>query len=321
MDDDRHQRPDIRTDLAFWQAADRRSITTGPAWMWHGPLNGPLRPGDLPPPVADKLRRRRAAGDTSELFDAKGPRSHRLPRWASIHRLVQALVLALGAGGVAAICAQSSSDRIGIASTAALVAGCAAAAAAIIAAALMWAHRDPLSLTAAERAATHAARRSLTWNPLSGAGRITAGGAIALGAVAVCEKLAAHPAWSLPIMSTLRWQLTVDEEVFQVASAAQRLDDMRRPVQAAESDPANVEYQELHAALYGRLDALYDCLAALDQLGARAARASATDLDAADAQAYSAIAESQLATHALNVLNEDLRARSHGFDMMPPLSP
>jgi hypothetical protein len=225
-DEDEVIRAHVRMRLAFWEAQDRRSISTGPEWLWRGRFDAPLRPGDLSPATAQKISRRRAKGVAPvAAFDDTGPRQCLMPRWVSVRVGLWWTALAVLLGVVAAICAPAGDDRVRVG----VAAGWAAAGCALLAAAaalaVVWGRRDPLRLAAAERAEVAAARRDrgLQWNPLAGAGPITAAGAYLMEGIAVVERLKDSSAWRLPGVEVLRWRFDPDEEIFQIARGARAL--------------------------------------------------------------------------------------------------
>jgi hypothetical protein len=310
--------------LAFWQAQDRRSITTGPRWLWRGPLIAPLRQADLSAPTAEMIARRRTAGvPPAALFDAAGPRRHRLPRWATLRNAACWAAAAIGLAVMAVICARAAKDPIQVGAAAGWsAAGCGAVA---IALALVsaWARRDPLKLTAAQVREIAAARRVLDWNPLAGAGLITAAGAYLMEGITVCGQLQDNPAWALPGVEVLRWRFDPDEEVFQIARAAHRLDRHetnaagiaeRVSVTGIARTVIRQERHHLTEALLSRLTVLHRCVATLSDLEQQARRTTAAAADPAPTIAlFGATAENELAAETLASLNTDLLAIVEGY--------
>ncbi|MDA0250747.1 MAG: hypothetical protein O2892_07815 [Actinomycetota bacterium] len=305
-------RSQVRMQVAFWKAQDRRSITTGPAWLWRGPLVGPRRTTDLDPPTARKIVARRAAGmPAAAVYGTAGPRRRRLPRAVSP---VRAAVWILGAGLAAAMAVHSSS---GHPRAAAVFSGLAAACALVgsAAAALeIWARRDPLNLNAAEASEIAARRREIIWNPLAGAGAISAAGAYMLEALDTCTQLREHPAWQLPGTEPLRWQIDLDEEIFQIARAAAALDQCETSTPNADG-LSGQSYRQLTAALLERLVALHRCLHTLSELS-RTAAAPPGECDQVIHETLSAAVENELATGEWNELNADLLAHVTGYAVL-----
>ncbi|MBY6388904.1 hypothetical protein HG717_34105 [Rhodococcus erythropolis] len=326
MDSDQDAlRAHVRMRLAFWQAQDRRSITTGPNWLWRGQHVAPLRQSDLSAGTAELIARRRTAGTpTAALFDPSGPRRRRLPRWASMRAAACWAVAATAWALVAMISARATDDRAGIGTVAgwgALL--CAGAALAVFGLAL-WARRDPLNLNAAQIDEVDAARRVLEWNPLAGAGPITPGGGYLLEGIAVVQDLMASPGWALPGADVVRLRFDPDEEIFQIARAAYCL-DAHDSGSAALGQPFVVtglgnavlrtERRFLTEALLGRLIVLHRCVSTLSELQQRRDQVTSTaDSSVPGGALFTAVVENELAAAALNDLNTDLLAMTNAYE-------
>ncbi|WP_342314791.1 hypothetical protein LIX17_25475 (plasmid) [Mycobacterium avium subsp. hominissuis] len=316
----------VRMRLAFWQAQDRRSITTGPTWLWRGPHVAPLRLADLSATTAELIAGRRSAGmPAATLFGVAGPRQHRLPRWATPRSAtcwaIASVLLAL----TGLICARAADDRARVGVLAGWGALACITVASAIAALLVWAVRDPLRLAPAQRREVNAARRVLDWNPLAGEGSITAGGAYLLEGISVVDELAGSPAWTLPGVDVLRTRFDADEEIFQIARAAYSLD--RHDDQTAQlaqmvtlrglaRTAVRSERRILTNALLDRLTVLHRCVATLDEVQQRARRLHADAIDTGDGSLFVAGAENELAAAALGDLNTDLLAMVDGYDQV-----
>lgn len=303
-------RSQVRMQLAFWKAKDRRSITTGPGWLWRGPAVGPRRLVDLRPATAEKIFTRRRHGmQPSAIYSPAGPRRHRIPRSVSAGRAAVWLAAAAALGGLG-LHLHTSQPR------AAAVCAVLAAAAAILgvgmAAAEVWARRDPLRLSATETDDVAAAVRSIHWNPLAGSGPVSAAGAYMLEALDTCTQLRAHPAWRLPAAEPLRWQVDLDEEIFQIARAAAALD------RADTGGPAALSRQsarQLEDALFDRLVALHRCLHTLSDLAQAASPETAED-DQLIRETLAAAVENELRTGEWTGLNADLLAHIDGYAVL-----
>jgi hypothetical protein len=317
-------RAHIRMRLAFWQAQDRRSITAGPAWLWRGRHLAPLRRADLSATTGELIARRQASGmPAATLYGAVGPRQHRLPLWVRRRSTAcwaaAAVVLAL----VAVICARATDDYVGIGAFAGWGAAACAAVALVFAALLLWAHCDPLKLTAAQVDEVNASRRLLEWNPLAGGGPISVGGAYLLEGIAIVSELDRSPAWKLPGVDVMRTRFDADEEIFQIARAAYSLDqhEINRaqlarvaPTSAYVDFMMRTERRHLTEALLGRLLVLHRCVGTLKDLQQRAQRGAAAGGDTADSTFFTAAAENELAAAALDELNTDLLVISDVYD-------
>lgn len=317
-------RAHVRMRLAFWQAQDRRSITTGPGWMWRGQHVAPLRQSDLSSDTAELIARRRAAGTpTAALFAATGPRHRWLPRWASMRAAASWALAALGLALVALVCARAADDRAGIGVAAGWGAAACAAVALGVFGLAFWARHDPLNLSAAQLDEVDAARRVLDWNPLAGAGPVTPGGGYLLEGIAVVADLIDSPGWVLPGVDILRLRFDPDEEIFQIARAAFCLDEHEANaaamVQYGVSKYADTvlrsERRYLTEALLGRLMVLHRCLATVNELQQRHEQATATVDTGDDSRAlFGAVVENELAAVALDDLNTDLLAMAEAYE-------
>ncbi|KAA1248217.1 hypothetical protein F0Q45_21835 [Mycobacterium simiae] len=316
-------RAHVRMRLAFWQAQDRRSITTGPGWLWRGQHVASLRQADLSAPTGELIARRRAAGmPTADLFGAAGPRERRLPRWASARSAAgwsgATVMLVL----VALICARAGDDRAGIGVLAGWAAAASAAVTLAVTGLLVWARRDPLRLSAAQVGEVNTARRVLDWNPLAGAGPITSGGAYLLEGIAVVADLVGSPAWALPGVDVLRWRFDPDEEIFQIARAAYCLDvhetatatgDQLVAIEGFTGTMVRAERRYLTDALLNRLLVLHRCVATMNDLQQRARQAGAEGIEPASSALLGSAAENELAAAALGDLNTDLLTMAHVY--------
>ncbi|EHB48741.1 hypothetical protein MycrhDRAFT_5582 [Mycolicibacterium rhodesiae JS60] len=310
--------------LAFWQAQDRRSVTTGPPWLWRGNLVAPMRASDVSAAAADKVRARAAAGvPEGQRFDVPGPRQNLLPRWATARSAAGWAAVAAVLAVVAAWCAHARDDRIRIGEIVGWAGAASATVAVLIAALVVWGARDPLRLTAAEDIEIAQARRTLTWNPLAHGKKITPGAAYALEGIAVCERLRVSPAWTLPGVDILSWRFDADEEIFQIAKAAHALEErdrrqasLREQGIAAAADTALIkERKQLTDALLQRLTALHLCLDTLTEIEQRARSVGRVeDVDAPSWTAgFTAVAENELAAEALAQLDSDLDAMVEAY--------
>ncbi|WP_099020870.1 hypothetical protein [Mycolicibacterium palauense] len=306
----------IRMRLAFWQAQDRRSITVdGPAWLWRGRYLAPLRLADLSTPTAELIVRRRASGmHPAALYGTPGPRRRRLPRWISPRGAVCWVAAAVMLAFVAALSLRAPDDDAGIGAWAAWGAAACGGAALVVASLLLWANRDPLKLTRSQAAEVHVAQRTLDWNPLAGAGPVSAGGAFLLEGFTIVSLLDQSPAWDLPGLTLVRTRFDADEEIFQIARAACVLDQheinrvrVGHLVTGAWAAALRGETRHLTEALLGRLMVLHQCVATLDSLYQRAQRAGVV-AEVADSTFWAAAAENELAAASLDELNTDLLA-------------
>lgn len=316
-------RAHIRMRLAFWQAQDRRSITAGPGWLWRGRHLAPLRRADLSSRTGELIAQRAAGGMApAALYGQAGPRQHRLPRRVTRRSAATWAAAAVLLAVVAILCAGAADDRAGIGALAGWgAAGCAGVA--LLHCGLMWwVRRDPLNLSAAQAAEVNAAQRVLDWNPLAGAGTISAGGAFLLEGIAIVTALDQSPAWKLPGLDVVRARFDADEEIFQIARAAFSLDEheingakFRQMVTASGYANAmlRTERRHLTAALLGRLLVLHQCVATLQSLQLRAQQAGAGGAEAADSDFFAAAAENELAAASLGELNTDLLVVSEGY--------
>lgn len=317
-------RAHVRMRLAFWQAQDRRSITNGPTWLWRGQHAAPLRLADLSTATAELIAHRRRAGmPAADSFGAAGPRQSRLPRWATSRSAaywgIAAVLLAL----VGLVCARATDDRARVG----VLAGWGAVASIVVAVTtaglLVWALRDPLRLTPAQRREVNTARRVLDWNPLAGEGPITAGGGYVLEGISVVSALTDSPAWSLPGVDVLRARFDADEEIFQIARAAYSLDlhdektaEVTQLVRLTGIARTAVltERRMLTSALLNRLVALHRCVATLDDILQRARQLRAGTMETSNGALFGAAAENELAAEAVTGLNTDLLAMVGGYD-------
>ena len=329
-------RSQVRMQVAFWKAKDRRSITTGPAWLWRGPFTGPRRITDLDPQTAQRLTRRQGAGmGAADLYSTAGPRRLRLPRAVSAVRAAAWITAAVSAA-IVTVQIRAEHPRAAAVLFAIAVAGALIGSATAVLE--IWARRDPLRLSPAEAAEVAASRREITWNPLAGTGTLSDGGAYMLEALDTCTQLRDHPAWALPGTEGLRWQIDLDEETFQIARAAAALDHYVSSTPADEDSMTRQSHRQLTAALLERQAAAarrrVDQLAAGHQ-GRRlgepcrepetadfplglitrtgAAIEPVGDNDQVIRETLSAAVENELATGEWNELTADLLARIDGY--------
>ena len=303
-------RSQVRMQVAFWKAKDRRSITTGPAWLWRGPFTGPRRITDLDPQTAQKLTRRQGAGmGAADLYSTAGPRRLRLPRAVSAVRAAAWITAAVSAA-IVTVQIRAEHPRAAAVLFAIAVAGALIGSATAVLE--IWARRDPLRLSPAEAAEVAASRREITWNPLAGTGTLSDGGAYMLEALDTCTQLRDHPAWALPGTEGLRWQIDLDEETFQIARAAAALDHYVSSTPADEDSMTRQSHRQLTAALLERLVALHRCLHTLSALSS-AAIEPVGDNDQVIRETLSAAVENELATGEWNELTADLLARIDGY--------
>jgi hypothetical protein len=307
-------RSQVRMQVAFWKAQDRRSITTGPAWLWRGAFRAPRRTTDLSPRTAAKIIARRAAGlPTEHLYNAVGPRRHRLPRQVSLGRGMAWLAAAALAAALAAL---SHPEHLRAAEVFSALAAVSALIGLTITAAGAWSQRDPLRLNATEQNEIAAQQREITWNPLAGTGNISSGGAHMLEALDTCTQIRDHPAWKLSAIQPLRWQIDLDEELFQIARAAAALDLYKSPpAAAAAAEPAGRSRQQLADALLERLVALHRCLHTLAELS-RTAQRPPTDNDEMIRATLVAAVENELAAGQWNERTADLLAHIDGYTLL-----
>lgn len=303
----------VRLGVAFWGAADRRSIKSGPEWLWRGPLWGPVRESDLPAAVADKILRRRHTMPREAVVSGWSPRSLRLPHWISARTAVRLTLLGMMLMIVAVICLYSRDDRLGLGVVAGWLAAATLIASVPIWAGLAWIHQDPLRLTRTDSSALQASYRMLDWNPLAGEGKPTAGGAYALEGIEACNELRDHPGWALPGLAVLRSRFDPDEEIFQIARAAMRMDQLAEYVGRNAMPPNDIgatteiaarERSLLEDALFSRLVALRSCVNTLGRLQEHADSAAGEELP----PGFGAVVENELASEDLNNLNGDLVA-------------
>jgi hypothetical protein len=302
--------------LAFWVAADKRTITAGPGWLWHGPLRGPVRDSDLPELVAAKIGARRARMSADAVFcTARSPRSILLAP-VSAGRTVRRLWLAAAAVAAAAVLvARAGAASLHLSWLAAVV-----IAAAVVTTALWgWVRRDPLRLGSVDQGAITAVTRTLAWQPMCGAGKVSAGGAFVLEALDTHARLAAHQAWQIPAMAALHARFDPDEEIFQIATAAQRLDRLDAFLadsageDGVDSAVYGAERDELATALLARLVAARSCIEALDGLAHRAeVLGRHPDITLAD-HGFGSVIESHWATETLADLHEALTAMASAY--------
>lgn len=305
-----------RMRLAFWAAADKRTITTGPRWLWHGTVRGPVRDSDLPEVLAAKIAARRARMSADAVFcTAQSPRSILLAPLINGRAVRRLWLAAAGSTAAAVLVARAGAASLHLNWLAAAV-----IAAAVVATGLWgWVRRDPLRLGSADQHAIAAVTRSLAWNPMAGAGKVSAGGAFVLEAIETHARLAAHPAWRIPATAALHARFDPDEEVFQIAMAAQRLDRL----DAFLADGAGTdgvdgavyaeERDELATALLARLVAARACAAALDEIAHRAeVLGRRPDITLAD-HGFGSVIESHWATETLADLHEALSAMASAY--------
>ncbi|HPY25795.1 MAG TPA: hypothetical protein PLK19_15915 [Mycobacterium sp.] len=303
-------RSQVRMQVAFWKAKDRRSITTGPAWLWRGPFTGPRRITDLDSPTAQKLTRRQGAGmGAADLYSTAGPRRLRLPRAVSAVRAAAWITAAVSAA-IVAVQIRAEHPRAAAVLFAIAVAGALIGSATAVLE--IWARRDPLRLSPAEAAEVAASRREITWNPLAGTGTLSDGGAYMLEALDTCTQLRDHPAWALPGTEALRWQIDLGEETFQIARAAAALDHYVTATPADDDSMTQQSHRQLTAALLERLVALHRCLRTLSALS-RAAIGPVGDNDQVIRETLTAAVENELATGEWNELTADLLAHIDGY--------
>lgn len=305
-----------RMRLAFWAAADKRAITTGPAWLWHGPCNGPVRDSDLPETVATKLAARRRQFSPDAVLSATiSPRSILLAPIVN-GRTVRRLWVA----GLATAAASVLATRAGAQSLHADWLAAAVIAAAVVATALWgWVRRDPLRLNEADQRAIAAVTRTLVWNPMAGDGKVSAGGAFVLEAIETHARLGAHHAWQIPAMAALRARFDPDEEIFQIALAGERLDrlDVFLAGSAAgdgiDAAVYREERDELATALLARLVAARACIDTLDELAHRAEVLGRHPDIALAEHGFGSVVESQWATQTLAELHDALTAMASAY--------
>ncbi|SHU71897.1 Uncharacterised protein [Mycobacteroides abscessus subsp. abscessus] len=303
-------RAQVRTELAFWAAADKRAVIEGPGWLWTGQILAPLRPSELPTPVADKLRARGRAGlpVSSALPAGDGPRHFRLPR--RLRRAGTSTRWGIAAGGIGAAALlvaptlAGSGDIVTVTGAAALTAAC------TLGAIQIWDRTDPLRLTRAERQLIDQSRRSLNWRPLAGKGRIGTPAAILILGTRYVRAITASPSWSAPQLQTLRWRFDPDEELFQLATSTHRLLELEH--EPTDSDEA--ERIELHRVLIDRLAVLATCRDALAHMQTQ----TLTYTELPDTDAFVAAAHNELALVDLTDLAEGLIAAASSTGTWPP---
>jgi hypothetical protein len=253
-----------------------------------------------------------------QLYCPAGPRRGRLPHWVSPTRAALAALAAAAAAAFGFLVGPDSPRITALAAASAVGLGCAALT---IAALEVWARRDPLRLTAAERADLAAGERSITWNPLEGAGSVSSGAAFALEALEVCGAIRDHPAWAIPAAEPLRWQFDPDEEVFQIARAACALDRHTAAAAAAGADPLyRQSCSQLSEALLDRLVAMHRFRDSLTVLW-HAHTAARVDTELAAVAAAQSTVESEMATAAWTDLNVDLIAHVDGYAVLAEAKP
>ena len=306
---DKQARANIRTGVAFWLASDRHSVTEGPQWLWRGDFAAPLRSWDLPDTTATKITRRR---HTLPAALAEDPtvteRALRTP-WATARSAAGWALAALAATAVAMISTSMSGDRVGLAAISLWAAGGAALIFATICLALAWARSDPTRLDSADAAAIGAATRRLHWNPLAGSGKITRGGAYTMEGVQAIEAIDEHPAWALPATESLHSRFDADEELFQIARGALRLD------QTAADAAAEQEHHLLESALLQRLVALRIFEHRLDGLYEHAQQVmSAAAGNVLSEDGCVAVVENELAAETLAGFSAEVTALRAGYD-------
>lgn len=305
-----------RTRLAFWAAADKRAITTGPGWLWRGPCEGPVRDSDLPDAVAAKVaaRRRRLPADMV-LSASISPRSILLAPMVNGRTVRRLWVTGLAAAAASVLVARAGAQSLHVEWIAIGV-----ICAAVVATALRgWVRQDPLRLDKADQRAIAAVTRTVVWNPMAGAGKVSAGGSFVLEAIETHARLAAHAAWKIPAMSALHARFDPDEEVFQITLGGERLDRLDAFL-AGETGGAGIdgavyreERDELAAALLARLVAARSCVDALDELAHRAdVLGRQPDIALAD-HSFGSVVESHWATETLVELHEALTAMASAY--------
>lgn len=305
-----------RTRLAFWAAADTRTITSGPQWLWHGPLHGPVRDSDLPEAVAAKIAARRARISPDTVFSATlSPRSISLSPMINARIVRRLWVAGAATAAVAVLAARAGAQSLHLS----WLAGAVLAAALTASALWGWVRHDPLRLDSADQRAIAAVTRTLAWNPMAGAGKVSAGAAFVLEAIDTHARLAAHPAWQIPALAALHARFDPDEEIFQIALAGQRLDRLDAFLSdsagADEVDGAvyDAERDELATALLDRLVAARSCIEVLDELTHRAeVLGRHPDIALAD-HAFGAVVESHWATETLADLHDALSAMASAY--------
>lgn len=306
-------RSQVRMQVAFWKAKDRRSITTGPAWLWRGAFTGPRRTTELDPSTAEKIIARQAAGmRAADLFGTAGPRRHRLPRAVSAARAAGWITAAALAAFLAA---QIHPEHPRAAAVLAAIAAAGALIGSATAGLELWARRDPLRLNPADAVEIDSTRREISWNPLAGAGTLSAGGAFMLEALDTCDQLRDHPAWAVAGTEALRWQIDLDEEIFQIARAAAALEHYEAAAPPAEDTLTRQSHRQLTDALLERLVALHRCLHTLTELS-RAAIGPVGDNDQMVRETLTAAVENELATGEWNELTADLLAHIDGYSIL-----
>lgn len=326
-------RAHIRTEIAFWAAADKRSVQEGPAWMWTGEARGPLRASDLPPGLAEKVRERQAAGLSSTgKAQNVGARQLRLPpgvrdrpktmQWGILAAaaLVCAVIALAGADSAAAIVTVTA--KIGLGSIFAVVC--------LLVGVRIWERFDPLRLDALERRAIEASRRRLAWRPLAGTGRIGPAGAVLLTGNEYISEIANSSAWTYPELEAHRGRFDAEEELFQLALSARRLavldstTDYEHLVPVAE---AQQERDELYRALVDRICALHECVLVLQDIDGPRSGVDFPPADVAAARLPSVTAQdpfvassaSTLAAQDLSLLAQDLHIAAQSVrEIAPP---
>lgn len=316
-------RQKVGIDLSFYDGIDKDGATAGPAWLWHGSFEAPLRLADLPVPIADIIRRRGTAVPATARFGPDGPRHFHRPALLSAPNLVGrsaiaavvllAMSVALYLGGHGQM---ATVVGIGFLAAAGIVAGAAAVQ--------TWDMSDPLRLGEGGIAAIARARRRMTWNPLDGDGEVSSGAALTLYAHAVITEIRATPAWESPALETHRLRVDLDEELFQIASASRNLDELEESASemngiarlAADQRDRLAAASELEASTFERVFALRAYLAELQLLGRGFHAGALADQASVDGVEQAGLASDEDNDAAVGILGElggELRAIRRSF--------
>ncbi|MGV0743849.1 hypothetical protein [Mycolicibacterium sp. XJ870] len=212
-------------------------------------------------------------------------------------------------GGVALVFWRSDDDQLGILPYAGAAAAVCAVLAGVTLGGWLWVRSDPLRLNAEERSAIVGARRRLTWNPLAGPGKVSTGCAYALTGTRLVNTIEHSPAWDLAPVQAHRGRFDGQEELFQIACAAKRLDELETYLvgtggDAEEPDVMSIERDQLTAALFHRLVVLHECATSLQNLTENSLRSS----QRIDTSAFVAVVENELAAASLENITRDLSA-------------
>lgn len=292
--------------LAFWSAADRRSVAEAPQWMYSGTLEAPIRAADMPAAVQDKLRARDLKVPAEAQYWGPGPRYWRLcaplrdARW-----IIVWAGAAVTLAGIMLVCRSSGEDLLGIAPYAGWAAVLCSALAGSSLGGWLWTRCDPLRLSAGELMAIAGARRRLTWSPLAGSGKVSTGGGYVLTGAQLVAAIECAPAWSLSSIHAHRGRFDGPEELYQIACAAKRLDDLEQRVESGSSVDVN-ERDQLTTALFRRLVVLKQCVLTLRNLTDHRPHVRRT----ADPAAFVAVVENELAAVTLENVTRDLAAHA-----------